>query len=105
LKSFKTEIYSSASPVTTITEGQSFYWVFYVILSYPPVWLCFPLSSVTALTPDILIKLAENLAENLRQQKKERFKQKQKMFDVNVQQWREQERKKAGALLLFYYCV
>jgi hypothetical protein len=46
-----------------ITEEQSFYWSIYQILSYPAVWLCFLLSGVMAVIPDILIKIVENTIE------------------------------------------
>jgi hypothetical protein len=53
--------------LTVLTEDQSFFWTVYQILSYPAVWLCFLLSSVVSVIPDLLIKIVENTISDYNQ--------------------------------------
>ena len=41
-------------------DDQSIYWIYYNMFSNGVVWLLLPLQLVTALLPDLLIKVAEN---------------------------------------------
>ena len=52
-------------------DGQSIYWIYYNMFSDGVVWLLLPLQLVTALLPDLLIKIAENsISENFNSFKK-----------------------------------
>jgi len=41
-------------------DGQSDYWIYYNMFSNGVVWLSLPLQLITALLPDLLLKVAEN---------------------------------------------
>ena len=49
------------SPVTVFTMEQSMFWVYFRVLSRPDTWLCFLLTSVLALAPDLCLKVIENM--------------------------------------------
>jgi hypothetical protein len=55
--------------LTIFTEEQSFFWVVYKLLSHPVSWLILLLSAVTALIPDICLKVAENFYHTIQEEK------------------------------------
>ena len=51
--------------MTTLTDGQSTYWSFFYFFSTAPAWFVMILAMFTAIVPDILIKVLENIQENM----------------------------------------
>lgn len=47
--------------LTSITDGQNLFWIFYDLFSCGSVWFLIILIVVTAILPDIIIKIIENL--------------------------------------------
>ena len=86
-----------AYPMTVITEQQSFFWSMYTIFSRPALWFCLGLTAVTAIIPDIIIKLTENSINAWKMLKEENFEKKikSKAFNDVPEHWKEQERKRS----------
>lgn len=61
--------------LTSITDSQSLYWVYFELLSSASVWLCIILTVVTALIPDLVMKAIENMQdiELIRRQKQDEY--------------------------------
>ena len=83
--------------MTVITEQQSFYWSMYTIFSRPALWFCLVVTAVTAIIPDIIIKLTENSINAWKMLNEENFQKKikSKAFNDVPEHWREQERKRS----------
>ena len=82
--------------MTAFTDDQSLYWVFYRVLSLPTTWLCFGLTAITALIPDICYKAIENMVYELKQITKRKFKQKLACYRDLPENHEEQRRKRTG---------
>lgn len=86
----------SPFPVTEFTDGQNLYWVFYRILSLPSTWLCFGLTCLTALIPDICYKVIENMVYEFKQLSKRKFKEKLACYRDLPDNYEGQKRKRYG---------
>ena len=53
----------SPSFLTSITDNQDLYWVYFNMLSQPVVWLCMISATVASLIPDIISRTIENIFE------------------------------------------
>lgn len=82
--------------MTEFTDGQSLYWVFYRILSLPSTWLCFGLTCLTALIPDICYKVIENMVYEFKQLSKRKFKEKLACYRDLPDNYEGQKRKRYG---------
>lgn len=51
-------------PVSSLTDEQNLYWIFYDMFSSVSIWLLIFLCIVTALVPDVLFILYENFSQN-----------------------------------------
>jgi hypothetical protein len=60
-------------PLTILTEDQSLYFTYYVLLSSATVWLTILLASVIAIIPDIILSVIEDVRENRLFEKLERM--------------------------------
>ncbi len=47
-----------------ILDGQSCYWIYFNLLSTGTIWLLLFLEVVTAITPDLIIKVFETIRED-----------------------------------------
>ncbi len=57
-------LFYSPFPLTLITEDQTLYYVFYVLLSSPNVWVTIIICVVISLVPDLIIKVYDKIREN-----------------------------------------
>jgi hypothetical protein len=51
------------SPLTLIADGQSIFWVYFDLLSNATVWFILVLQLVTAMIPDLVLKVCENIQD------------------------------------------
>ena len=49
--------------LSDFTEGQSFFYVYFVLFTSGYAWLCLILSSVTSILPDLVYKIYENYSK------------------------------------------
>lgn len=47
--------------MTGLTEGQSYYWIYFEIYSSANIWFLFVLAAVAAFIPDIIVKVFEEM--------------------------------------------
>ncbi len=52
--------------MSSFTDYQSLYWAYYNLLANASVWFCLLLSIVTAILPDFILKVSENLKDTER---------------------------------------
>jgi hypothetical protein len=52
--------------LSSFTDYQSLYWAYYNLLANASVWFCLLLSIVTAILPDFILKVSENLKDTER---------------------------------------
>ena len=51
------------SPLTLIADGQSIFWVYFDLFSNLTVWFILALQLVTAIIPDLILKIFENIRD------------------------------------------
>lgn len=51
------------SILTSITDNQTFYWIFYDLFSYAATWLCILVAVVSSNLPDFIVSVFETLKE------------------------------------------